>query len=205
MPSSVQGVLFDLGGVVIDWSPLHLYRKFFADKPEVTERFLREICPLEWNEIQDAGRSLENATRERVNQFPEWQEAIEAYYGRWEEMIAGPIRGTDGIILDLYESGVRLFALSNWSAETFPLIRDKFPVLKMFEKIFISGDYQCAKPDPAFFEAALEEIDVARNKLLFIDDNRRNVDAALGIGLPSIEFVDSIQLRSALVAIGILN
>jgi len=200
VPSEVQGILFDLGGVVIDWNPRHLYRNVFGDDATRMEFFLTNICSTEWNELQDAGRALSEATESRVREYPEWEPEIRAYYGRWREMIAGEISGTDELLGELSRMRIRLFALSNWSLETFPLISGQFRVLEKFERIFLSGEAHAAKPDRRFYEFALERIDIPKSRLLFVDDNLRNVEAARGLSLSAIHFHDASQLRRDLRA-----
>ncbi|HWD29356.1 MAG TPA: HAD family phosphatase [Rhizomicrobium sp.] len=198
MTSNIKGILFDLGGVLIDWNPRHLYGKLFGADQDKMEFFLHRICPLEWNELQDAGRKLSIATDARVREHPNWEAEIRAYYGRWEEMIGEEIPGVAPILSELSDRGLRLFALSNWSLETFPLISDRFPVLRTFERIFLSGEARLAKPDPRFYEYALRQIDLPRQRLLFVDDNPRNVEAARSLSLTSIVFRDASQLRGEL-------
>ena len=200
---TVEAVIFDLGGVVIDWNPVFLYRKIFAGDRAKMEFFLANICPSGWNGRQDAGRSLALATEERVAEYPEWEQAIRAFYGRWPEMVGGPIPGTADIMRALKAAGQRLFALSNWSAETFPLVRDRFAELKLFEKLFISGEHGCAKPDERFYRLALDGIGLPIRNLLFIDDNRDNILAAERLGLRSLAFTDAPTLRRDLQALGI--
>jgi 2-haloacid dehalogenase len=200
----VLGAIFDLGGVVIDWSPRRLYRKIFSgDELQVTE-FLTRICTIEWNEIQDAGKPLDIATREKIAEFPEWENEIRAYYGRWIEMIGGSVQGTAAILRELKGEGIRLFALSNWSRATFPLVADQFPELSIFEHIFLSADFGYAKPDLRFFEAALSQIPLEIGNLIFIDDNARNTIAAETLKLRSIVFQNARQLRADLSKLGLL-
>ena len=201
--SKIAGVIFDLGAVVIDWNPMHLYRKVFAGDEAKAADFLKRICPPEWNEMQDAGRSLEAATAERLALFPEWESEIRAFYGRWPEMIGGPIPGTAEIMRELSALGVRLFALSNWSAETFPLVRDKFRELDLFEEIFLSGEHKIAKPDERFYRAALERIDIPAENLVFVDDSLKNVRASEKIGLRALLFTGADRLRSDLRTLGV--
>jgi 2-haloacid dehalogenase len=196
-------MLFDLGGVVIDWNPRHLYRKVFGGDIARMEYFLSNVCSLEWNELQDAGRELSVATDTLVHEFPEWESEIRAYYSQWEKMIAGEIPGVSELLAELSDLEIRLFALSNWSLETFPLISGKFPALKRFEKIFLSGEAKSAKPDRRFYEYALKVIGLPRERLVFIDDNRRNVEAARALALPAIQFQDAPQLRRDLRAISL--
>jgi 2-haloacid dehalogenase len=198
----IQAVVFDLGAVVIDWDPRHLYRKVFDGDEAKVEMFLAQICPSDWNERQDAGRSLAVATEERVAAYPEWEREIRAFYGRWIEMVGGPIPGTADILRELAALGVRLFALSNWSAETFPLVRHRFPELDLFEKIVISGEHNCAKPDERFYRLALEEFALPASSLLFIDDSKRNILAAERLGFVTLLFKSAKELRGDLKAMG---
>ena len=200
--ANIQAVIFDLGGVVIDWDPKLLYRKIFGGDNAKMEMFLSEICPPKWNERQDAGRPLAVATEERVALHPEWEREIRAFYGRWAEMVGGPIPGTADIIRELKALGVQLFALSNWSAETFPLVRGRFAELGLFEKIIISGEHRCAKPDERFYRIALDEIGLPAANLLFIDDSRRNILAAERMGFVSLIFKSAKELRADLRAMG---
>lgn len=201
----IDGVIFDLGGVLIDWNPKHLYRKIFGENEDKLNFFLTEICPLEWNERQDAGRPLSVAISERVLEYPEWEHEIRAYYDRWIEMIGGEIPGTAEIVDELAASGIRLFALSNWSLETYPLIRGDYPVLGHFERIMLSAEFGYAKPDPRLFQIALREVDLPIEKLLFVDDNIRNIRVARQIGLKSIHFTSSASLRTILFAAGLVQ
>jgi 2-haloacid dehalogenase len=198
----IQAVVFDLGAVVIDWDPKHLYRKVFDGDEAKMETFLSRICPPDWNERQDGGRSLAAATAERVAAHPEWEREIRAFYDRWIEMVGGPIPGTADIMGELAALGVRLFALSNWSAETFPLVRHRFPELDLFEKIIISGEHRCAKPDERFYRIALDKFGLPAANLLFIDDNLRNIRAAERLGFQSLVFTSAEKLRGDLRAMG---
>ena len=201
--SKIVGVIFDLGAVVIDWNPMHLYKKVFEGDEAKAADFLERICTPEWNVLQDAGRSLAIATEERVALFPQWENEIRAFYGRWPEMIGGPIAGTAEIMRELKALGIRLFALSNWSAETFPLVRDKFGELDLFEEIFLSGEHKIAKPDERFYRAALQRIDIPTENLVFVDDSLRNVRASEKLGLRALLFTGADQLRSDLRTLGV--
>jgi len=198
----IAGVIFDLGGVVIDWDPMHLYRKLFGDEAEARD-FLARICTLEWNGRQDAGRPLAEATAELVARHPQWQREIEAYYGRWIEMIGGPVPGTGEILRELKAAGVRLFALSNWSAETFPRIAGRFEELSLFEQVVLSGNHGCIKPQARFFAVALEKFALPADRLVLVDDSPGNVAGAAAAGLKALLFRDAGQLRRDLRALGL--
>ncbi len=201
--ANTQAVIFDLGGVVIDWNPNYLYRKIFGEDQTKIDWFLKEICPSEWNEKQDAGRSLAIATEERVAAHPEWEIPIRAFYERWAEMLGGPIAGTADIMRELSAAGVPLYALSNWSAETFPMARARFDELNLFKKMFVSGEHGMAKPDEQFYRIALEGIGLPIESLVFVDDNLRNIAAAERLGLRSLVFTDAAALRRDLRALGL--
>jgi 2-haloacid dehalogenase len=203
MSHPVEGVIFDLGGVVIDWNPMYLYRKVFAGDEAKAADFLARICPYDWNVKQDAGRSLAVATVEQVALFPEWETEIRAYYGRWIEMIGGLVLGTSDIIRELKALGIRVFALSNWSRETFSRIIHTCDALALFEDIVLSADYGCIKPEERIYRIALERFGMPVEALLFVDDSLPNVRGAEAVGLRSLTFTTAEQLRRDLAALGI--
>jgi 2-haloacid dehalogenase len=198
-------VVFDLGGVLIDWNPRYLYRKLFAGDEAGMERFLSEICTQEWNERQDAGRAFHDAAAELVERFPDRAELIEAFGTRFDEMMAGPIAGTVEILSELRGRGVPLHALSNWSAETFPLARRRFDFLGWFDGLVISGEEKVIKPDPRIFRILFERYAIAPERAVYIDDNPRNAAAASALGLFGIHFSDPAALRRALEQLGLLR
>jgi 2-haloacid dehalogenase len=200
---NIVGLIFDLGGVVIDWNPEYVFHDVFAGDKAKMDRFFTEICPMSWNEKQDGGYPLAQATEERVAMFPGWEKEIRAFYGRWIEMVGDPIPGTTELLTELKATGYLLYALSNWSAETFPLVKDRVPAFKLFERIFLSGEYRMIKPDPNFYEAVLAEIPVPRERLVFIDDNPANVAGAENVWLKALRFTDADQLRADLKALGV--
>lgn len=199
-----ETIIFDLGAVLIDWNPRHLYRKIFADEDRM-EWFLSNICTSDWNEEQDAGRSFTEATTLLKQQHPEWANEIDAFWLRWEEMLSGPIDGTVDIFRAWKAIGNnRFLALTNWSAETFPIARRKYDFLGWFDGIVMSGEEKTRKPYPGFYRILLDRYQVDPAKALFIDDNQRNIDAALALGIPSIHFKDPGQLRNDLADRGII-
>ena len=150
-------IVYDLGGVLIDWNPRHLYRKLFDDEAAM-ERFLAEVCHATWNEEQDRGRSFAAAIEEAAARHPDQRPMIEAYFARWGEMVAGEIDGAVALLAELKDAGYELHALTNWSAETFPFARGRFAFLDWFQSILVSADVGLIKPDPAIFRLLLERI-----------------------------------------------
>jgi 2-haloacid dehalogenase len=196
-------VVFDLGGVLIDWNPRYLYRQLIADEAAM-ERFLAEVCHPAWNEEQDRGRSFAAAIEEAALRHPGQRALIEAYHHRWAEMLGGPIAGTVAVLEELKKAGRELHALTNWSAETFPLARERYPVLTWFETILVSGEHGLIKPDPRIFELLLERIGRTAAECIYIDDNQRNVAAAAALGFDALHFVSPEELRHDLVERGAL-
>lgn len=201
--TSIAGLIFDLGGVVIDWNPRYVYRQIFRGDDAKMEHFLAEVCPQSWNEQQDAGNPIAAATEARVAQFPEWEAEIRAFYDRWIEMVGSPIPGTTELMQELKAAGYPLFALSNWSAELFPLVRYRVPAFDLFDRIFLSGEMKLIKPDPAIFEEVLKNVGVPRDRLLFIDDNPLNVAGAKNVWLKALRFINAQTLRTDLQARGV--
>jgi 2-haloacid dehalogenase len=190
-------LIFDLGGVLIDWNPRHLYRKLFEDEASM-EWFLAEVCHSEWNGEQDRGRTFAAAIEEAAARHPDHRPLIAAYFERWPEMLAGPIEGSVAILEELDRSGYELHALTNWSAETFPFARDRFAFLDRFETILVSADVGLIKPDPAIFELLLERIGRTAAECLYIDDNAKNAAAAARVGFDAVAFEGAEQLREEL-------
>jgi 2-haloacid dehalogenase len=197
-------VVFDLGGVLIDWDPRYLYRTLFDDEAAM-EAFLAEVTTPEWNAAQDAGRPWAEAVRSLADRHPEHRDLIEAYHQRWPETLGGPIEGSIEILDELRRiPGVRLFALSNWSAETFPIARERYPFLAWFDGIVISGEVGAIKPDPRIFERLIERYDVDPGRAVFIDDSAANVAVAERLGFAGIRFEDPGSLRRELARLDLL-
>ena len=204
MNNKIDAIIFDLGGVLIDWNPSYVFYKMFEDE-EQKKHFFENICTSDWNEKQDAGRSLKEATEELVAKHPEWKEYIEAYYGRWEEMLGGPIHGTVEIFKQIKESGeYKLYALTNWSAELFPIALERYEFLHWFDGRVVSGEEKMRKPFPEFYQLILDRFRLNVEETLFIDDNTRNAKAAEEMGLKTIIFKSPSQLKEELVKLGIL-
>jgi 2-haloacid dehalogenase len=196
-------IVFDLGGVLIDWNPRHLYRKLFDDEAAM-ERFLVEVCHHNWNLEQDRGRSFAAAIEEAAARHPDQRALIEAYHARWDEMLAGEIEGSVAILEELAAAGYELHALTNWSAETFPIARPRFAFLERFRTILVSGDERLVKPDARIYQLLLERIAHPARRCIYVDDSPANVAAAAVLGFDAIHFTAAEELRAALALRGLL-
>ena len=197
-------VLFDLGSVLIDWNPRYLYRPLFNGDDQAMERFLAEIVPPEWNHQIDAGKPLSEAVTERIRVYPAYAELIALWKDEWTKMLREPIAESVVILSELRQRGHRLYALTNWSAETFPVARAKFDFLKWFDDIVVSGEVKLAKPDPRIFALAIERCRLDPARTVFIDDSPRNVEAGSNAGLHALHFTGPQQLRTELVRLGLI-
>ncbi len=204
LPTRIRAIVFDFGGVLMDWNPRYLYRKLFPGNDTAMERFLAEIGFTEWNQQQDAGRAFSLAVAELVQQFPSYAELIQAYHERWEESIAGPLQGTVDLLLPLKHAGFELYGLSNWSSEKFGAVRAKYAFFQLFDTILLSGDVKLIKPAPGIFEALLERIARSASECLFIDDSEENISTARSLGFETIRFESPDQLRRELQHRGLL-
>ena len=203
MQASEQAVVFDLGGVLIDWNPRYLYRQLLGDEAAV-EAFLGEVCTPAWNERQDEGRPVAEATAELCARFPGQAALVRAYYDRWNEMLGGAIEGTVAILEELDARGVPLYALSNWSAETFHHAQARFGFLGRFRGIVVSGEERLIKPDPRIFELLFKRYSLRPERAIFIDDVPRNVEAARALGMTALLFRSPPELRADLAARGLV-
>ena len=200
----INTIIFDLGAVLIDWNPRYMYRTIFDDVAEM-ERFLAGVTTSDWNEEQDAGRPLSEGTEYLVNKHPEHEENIRAFYGRWEEMLGEAFHEVVEIFRQLKESGkYKIYALTNWSAETFPVALQHFEFLNWFDGIVVSGVEKMRKPTPEFYHILLDRYQVNPTEALFIDDNYRNILAAEKIGIHCIHFTSAEELEKRLEQLHIL-
>lgn len=195
MADKISAVIFDLGGVFIDWNPRYLYRKIFADEKEM-DHFLSTVCTSEWNEEQDAGRSLAVGTELLVKEFPAYENEIRAYYNRWEEMIGGVLDESCKVLHDLKEKEhLPVYALTNWSAETIPIAMEKYEFFGWFNGIVVSGKEKMRKPFAAFYQLILDRYYLSPADTLFIDDNLRNIKGAKNVGLKTLHFTTPEQMK----------
>lgn len=197
-------VVFDLGGVLLDWNPRYLYRKLFDDEAEM-DRFLSDVCTMEWHHAHDLGVSPEQTIPPLVDAHPEYAEHIWAWPRRSEEMVAGPIEESVEILRALKDRGVPVYALTNMETWTYPDRRERYPFLRWFDGTVVSGFEGVAKPDPKVFELLLDRFSLNPATTLFIDDSPKNVAAARGVGMQAMEFESPAALRDALVAAGLLD
>lgn len=200
----IETIIFDLGNVLIRWDPTVIYQDYF-DSEDQREYFFKNVCSLDWNEEQDKGRPIKEATETLINQYPAFEEPIRMYYGRWTEMILGAVDGTPDILKSLYDSGnYQLLALTNWSAELFPYALKTFDFLSYFEGILVSGEEKLKKPDIEIYKRFEEKFPIDKSKSVFIDDSERNIEGAEKAGWNAIHFKNANQLSQDLNELGVL-
>ena len=202
---AINTIIFDLGGVLIDWNPHYVFTDTYFDTPEKKNYFFQEVCTNDWNEEQDAGRSIVEATLELIKKHPDWEQPIRDYYGRWTEMLKAPIPETVQIFRELRDSGrFRTFALTNWQAGLFDIALVRYDFLDWFDGRVVSGEEKTRKPFPEFYQRLLDRYQVSPHEAIFIDDNKRNVDAAEQMGIRSIHVTSPAQLRKELEQLSLL-
>jgi 2-haloacid dehalogenase len=202
--TDIKAIVFDLGGVLIDWNPRHMYRKVFDDEAEM-EHFLTDIATIEWNSQHDAGIRWADGVAQLSEEHPDYANLIEMYMTRWTEMLNGPIDGTVAILSDLKGAGYEVHALTNWSSETFPIALERFDFLGWFEDIVVSGAEKLIKPDPRIYEVLLDRIGRNAYECVFIDDSAANIETARQLGFTGIHFQSPEQLADDLAALGIMS
>ena len=193
----MKNIVFDFGGVLVDWNPHHLYDKYFGSR-EKAEWFLNNICLYSWNLQMDGGKPFAEGVAELQAEHPEWSEAIAIYHTRWIEMMNGEIEGMASVIRRLKMAGYGVYGLTNWSAETFPMVRDTYPVFQEFDGIVVSGEEHLLKPDAAIYKCLLERYALQAEESLFVDDNADNVVGARNVGMKAIQFTSAEELEREL-------
>ncbi len=201
----MQAIIFDLGGVLIDWDPRYLYRPIFGEDVAAMEDFLARVCPPDWNRQMDAGVPFADAVAQRQREFPEHADLIALWQDGWPQMLRAAFPDTVAILAELRQRGHRLVALTNWSAETFPIARERFEFLGWFEDIVVSGVERLAKPDPRIFRLTLERNGLEPAGTVFIDDLPANIRAAAALGLDAVHFQGARDLRADLGRRGLLG
>lgn len=195
-------VVFDIGGVLLDWDPRHMYRKIYAGREDEMEWFLANICTPEWNTHQDAGRPWDEATEMLVKAHPGHEADIRAYRDRWPEMTAGTLDDTVTILRQLHDAGVPIYAITNFAGDTFQIARDTHDFLNLFRDVVVSGDEKMLKPERRIYDLLVSRNDLTHGRLVFIDDAEKNVVGARDAGLHGIHFTGAGPLRTELAELG---
>ena len=191
----IDTIIFDLGGVLIDWNPEYVFLDVFNRNRKKMQWFFDHICTSDWNENQDAGYPMAQATEDKVALFPEYEKEIRMFYGRWVEMLGDSITGTVDILKKFIDSeDYKVIALTNWSAETFPIALERFEFLHWFEGIIVSGEEKTRRPFNDIYNLTLERFNIKAENAIFIDDNLRNIEAANNLGINGIQFESPEQL-----------
>ncbi len=197
--NKIDTIIFDLGGVLIDWNPEYVYLEVFHGDREKMQWFFDNICTNEWNENQDAGYPMAKATQERIVLFPEYEDLIKLFYGRWVDMLGDEITETVDILDKLIKSkSYKIVALTNWSHETFPIALNRFEFLHWFEGIVVSGEEKTRKPFVDIYNITLERYNINAKNSVFIDDNLINVNTANQLGIHGIHFKEAALLSDQL-------
>jgi len=200
--NNINSIIFDFGGVLVDWNPRYMYKDVFENNSEM-ELFLTQICSEDWNLQQDKGRSLSEGTRVLQDKFPEHRTNIQLYYDQWEKMLKSDIPENVAILLQL-KLKYKLYGLTNWSAETFPVALKRFSFFKYFDGIVVSGEEKMVKPDEDIFYLILKRYNLRAGNCLFIDDNLKNINTANKLGFSTIHLKEMTDLKTELSLLGIL-
>ena len=192
----IKNVIFDFGCVLVYWSQHNLYDTHFGSK-EKTDWFVDNICTWEWNNQTDLGKSFAESVAEKVAEYPEWETEIRMYWERWEDMLNGEVPGMKEWIRELKNAGYKVYGLSNWSHETFPMVKDKYEAFGMMDGIVMSGQELIAKPDLRIYKILLERYGLKAEECVFIDDRKENIIAGEQLGIRGIIFEDCEQVKQA--------
>jgi 2-haloacid dehalogenase len=204
MTQPIKAILFDFGNVLLEWNPRHVYRRYFPDDETAMENFLQEVNFMDWNALQDKGRPFTEGVAELSREFPHYSGLIQAYHDHWSDSIGDPVMGTVEIMKRLKKAGYPVYGLSNWSAETFPLVRKKFVFFDLLDDIILSGEVGQIKPEPEIYEIALQRIGRPAAECLFIDDSHANIEQARRMGFMVVHFQSPEQLERELRTLRLL-
>ena len=202
--TAIDAVVFDVGRVLLDWDPRYLYRETFAGDEDAMERFLSEVVTMDWIRALDAGQPIDAAIAERSAAHPQHAGRIALFKSDWLKTIRGPVPGSVEILAELKGKGMRLYALTNFAADTWPLARERFEFLDWFNAAVVSGEIGLTKPDPRIFEAAIRDCRLDPPRTVFIDDMPANVAAASACGIRALHFTGADGLRADLEGLGVL-
>jgi 2-haloacid dehalogenase len=204
MTQKITAILFDFGNVLLEWNPRYIYRRYFPDDEAAMEQFLHEVSFMDWNAQQDKGRSFAEGVAILSREFPHYAELIQAYHDNWRESVGGSLTGTVETLKRLKKAGYPVYGLSNWSAETFPLVREEYEFFDLLDDIILSGEVKSIKPEPEIFEVALQRIGRPAGECLFIDDSLANIQQAQKMGFATVHFESPGQLEGELQRMGLL-
>lgn len=200
----IKNIIFDFGGVLMDWNPRYFFKDYFKDDVKM-EFFLKNIATDEWNAEQDRGRSLKEGTEILVQQYPEWEQDIRAYYDNWTTMLRADIPQNVAVLRKLGATHYALYGLTNWSQETFPYALEHYDFFQLFQgKIVVSGEEKLIKPDAKIWQVLLERYQIQAGESVFIDDNPQNIAMAKTLGFHTIHIQDDTDLASELNALGVV-
>jgi len=198
----ITTVVFDFGGVLVDWNPEYLYVDVFDDKMEM-DYFLKNICTEAWNLEQDKGRTLAEGTEILQKQYPEYHSKIQLFYDQWETMLKSDIQENTSLLYKL-RGKYKLYGLTNWSAETFPIALRRFGFFDLFDGIVVSGQEKIVKPEKEIFHLLLNRYNLQAENSLFIDDNLNNINAAKEIGFHIIHYRKTTNLKKQFIQLGMM-
>lgn len=199
----IKNIVFDFGGVLVDWNPRYFFKEYFNDD-EKMEYFLENIAQSAWNEEQDRGRLLSEGTEIQVKKFPEWEKEIRAYYYNWTTMLRSDIPHNVEVLRKLGNTDYQLYGLTNWSEETFPYALENYDFFQLFDgKIVVSGTEKLIKPDPKIWHVLLERYNLHANESVFIDDNPKNIEMAKSLGFNTIHVTPKTDLEKELIDLGL--
>ncbi|MFP7658074.1 HAD family hydrolase [Chryseobacterium proteolyticum] len=200
---NIRNIIFDFGGVLMDWNPRYFFRDYFNDDDKM-EYFLTHIAQSEWNEEQDRGRSLMEGTNIQVQKFPDWERELRAYYDNWHVMLKSDIPQNVEVLRKLSKTNYHLYGLTNWSEETFPYALENYDFFQLFDgKIVVSGTEKLIKPDPKIWHLLLERYDIHAHESVFIDDNPKNIEMAESLGFHTIQVYPTTDLEKELIGLGL--
>ena len=205
MTSTIKAIVFDFGNVLLEWNPRYVYQRFFPDDTEAMERFLEEVNFMDWNALQDKGRSFTEGVAVLSREFPQYADLIQAYQDNWTDSLGESLGGTVQILKELKQAGYPVYGLSNWSAETFPHARQKHQFFDLLDDMVISGEVGHVKPHPEIFQILLERIGRPAHECLFIDDALANIQQAQALGFATVHFESPEHLRAHLVDLKVLS
>jgi 2-haloacid dehalogenase len=194
----IKNIVFDFGGVLVDWNPRYLYYPYFNGDKGKAEWFLGNVCTYKWNIQMDGGKPFSQGVAELTAEHPQWAEAIGVYHTRWNEMIGGEVEGTASLVRRLKEAGYKVYGLTNWSMETYPMIRDRYEVFSLFDGVVVSGEEFLLKPDEKIYRCLLERYSLKAEESVFLDDNADNVAGAEAVGMEAICFESAAQAEQQL-------